>query len=72
MGNGECKMKYLEKKYYRDFYGTTASIKRVAKGYTLTMVAGLTRTKKTYTTFKSARIAMGRMSDGWSEVNYAG
>lgn len=61
-------MKYLEKRYYRDFYGTTASIKRVAKGFTLTMVAGFTRTKKTYATFKNVRIAMGRMSDGWSEV----
>ena len=62
------KMKYLETRYYKDFYGTTASIKRVAKGFTLTMVAGFEMTKKTYATFKNARIAMGRMSDAWSEV----
>ena len=61
-------MKYLEKKYYKDLYGCTGSIQRVAKGYTVIMWAGFTLYKKTYTTFKGARVAMGKFSDTWMEA----
>ena len=56
------------KKYYRDFYGATASIKAVHAGYRLTVSAGGKRTTKTYSTERGARIALGKYSDAWREV----
>ena len=58
------------KKYFRDFYGGSASIQihhdgtatlRVSDGYGDRMV------KKTYSSERGARIAMGKYSDGWEE-----
>lgn len=56
------------KKYYHDFYGASASIEihRDGKATLRTYCAGI-RTKKTYKTFRGARIAMGKMSDAWFE-----
>lgn len=56
------------KKYFRDFYGCTASIAKTRSGlYELRVFAGKT-TKKRYETYRGARAAMSRMSDGWREV----
>ena len=56
------------KRYYRDFYGCTASISQMRNGkFKLRVFAGKTITK-TYETFRGARSAMARMSDGWREV----
>ena len=56
------------KKYYKDFYGCTASIEEHRDGSaTLRMVAGNTRTEKTYKSVRGARVAMGKLSDGWRE-----
>ena len=55
-------------KYYRDFYGATASIKAVHAGYRLTVSAGGKRVTKVYATERGARIALGRWSDSWREV----
>lgn len=57
------------KKYYRDFYGATASIKVETDGSAkLTVSVGGKRTVKSYNTERGARVAMGRMSDCWREV----
>lgn len=59
----------MSKRYYRDIYGATASIEEHRDGSaTLRAQAGLARTVKRYSSSKGARIAMGRMSDGWREV----
>ena len=56
-------------KYFRDFYGASASIKIMRDGKAkLSVSVGGKRTVKTYSTELGARIAMGRMSDGWREV----
>lgn len=56
------------KRYYKDFYGATASIEEKKDGTAIlrTSVAG-SRTKKTYNSFRGAKIALGRMSDCWKE-----
>lgn len=57
------------KHYYRDIYGATASIEEHRDGgATLRTCAGLVKTAKRYASRKGARIAMGRMGDGWREV----
>ena len=62
------------KKYYKDFYGSTASIEEVQNGgatfFRLKTCCsnGLIREQKHYKTFRGARIALGRMSDDWKEV----
>jgi hypothetical protein len=58
------------KKFYKDFYGCTASIEEHRDGSaTLRMVAGNTRTKKTFKTVRGAKQSMYRASDGWKEQN---
>ena len=57
------------KRYYKCFYGSTASIQVHKDGTaTLRMSAGNTRTAKDYKTERGAKIAMGRASDEWREV----
>lgn len=57
------------KRYYRDFYGATASITAMRGGeFKLSVYAGGKRTVKTYTTERGARIALGKWSDCWMEV----
>ncbi len=55
------------KKYYRDFYGCTASITKVEDGFRLrvSLPNGRCRMSKVYSTERGARIAMGRLSDSW-------
>jgi len=56
------------KKYYKDVYGCTASVEEHRDGSaTLRMVAGNTKTKKKYKTVHGAKVAMGKLSDGWRE-----
>lgn len=59
------------KKYYRDFYGGTASIQKTRKGYKLTVCDGYGRAflKKVYATERGAKIAMGKTSDCWEEAH---
>ena len=59
------------KKYYRDFYGGTATIAPArGGGFRLKVAAkfGPVHTNKVYKTERGARTAMGRLSDGWNEV----
>lgn len=58
------------KRYYKDAYGCTASISETPKAATLRVcdAHGACIHKKRYGNFRGARIAMGRMSDGWREV----
>lgn len=56
-------------KHYVDFYGTKATIKKTRNGYLLkTFIYGRCDIKKTYSTERGARIALGKMSDEWREV----
>ena len=58
------------KHYYRDFYGASASIEEHRNGSaTLRTYCAGQRTKKTYSSFRGARIAMGKMSDCWKKTN---
>ena len=62
----------FKKKFYRDFYGGSASIARTQAGlYRLRVrgASGALEINRTYNTFRGARIAMGRYSDGWSELH---
>ena len=60
---------------YRDFYGSKAYITSCSAGWRLKIYAKsyysgsywITE-DRTYTTFRGARIAMGKMSDGWMQV----
>ena len=58
----------MSKRVFKDFYGATASISQTYDGYRLRTCAGGRRTNKVYSTYRGARIAMGRMGDGWKEV----
>ncbi len=60
-------------KFYRDFYGSTASIKVQRDGTALLRVYayGQRVHSKTYSTERGARIALGRISDCWREVKRA-
>lgn len=55
---------------FRDFYGGTASIKVGASGAVLTVrtYGGKLTHKKTYATERGAKIAMGRISEGWEKI----
>lgn len=60
----------FQKKYYKDFYGGTASIARTKAGLFRLRICGADGRReltKEYGTFRGARIAMGRYSDGWAE-----
>lgn len=57
------------KRYFRDFYGSTACITAMRSGeYKLSVSAGGKRTTKTYATERGAKIALGKYSDAWREV----
>ena len=58
------------KKYYRDFYGCSASIRSTRNGYYLRVCDGYGRLchKGCYKTERGARIAMARTGDCWWEV----
>ena len=58
------------KKYYRDFYGCTASLRTRYDGSTELVIRthlGGTVLRRTYDTEHGARIAMGQYSDCWTE-----
>ena len=58
------------KRYFKDAYGCTASIAETPKGYRLRCAnpyGGVIR-NDVFGTYRGARQAMGRMSDGWREV----
>lgn len=58
------------KRYYRDFYGCTASIRTHYDGSADLVIrtgrGGLVL-RRTYSTERGARIAMGQYSDSWTE-----
>lgn len=58
------------KRYFKDFYGCSACISRKRNGkYNLKVSAPIKRIwDKDYATYSGARIAMGKLSDGWWEV----
>ena len=57
------------KKYYRDFYGSTASIAIRKDGTAkLTMCYAGKRESKIYKSERGAKIAMGKASDCWTEI----
>lgn len=57
------------RRYYKDFYGCNATISKTRDGrYRLWMGNATFGQTRIYNTFRAARIAMGRMSDGWKEV----
>lgn len=60
----------LQTKYYRDFYGGTASIRERRDSTWLLTVRTCYGNRihcKAYPTERGARIAMGRLSDAWKE-----
>ncbi len=64
----------MGKRYFKDFYGGSASIGETARGHVLTVCDGSGRRvlRRTYGTYRGARAAMGRASDGWREVGAEG
>ena len=57
----------MVKEFYEDFYGCTASILRHPSGKSLLTVRvpqGDLIHSKTYPTYRGARIALGKMSEG--------
>ena len=59
------------KKYFRDFYGSTASIRMNRDGSATLKVSDAHGTPvygKCYGSERSARIAMGKLGDCWKEV----
>ena len=61
----------MNKEYYRDPYGCTASILIHPTGKCLLSVRvpqGDLIHSKTYSTYRGARIALGRLSDGMMEL----
>lgn len=62
------------KKYYRDFYGCTASIRLNRDGSATLKIAdahGKPCFGKCYGSERAAKIAMGKQSDCWEEVKKA-
>lgn len=54
---------------YRDFYGCTACIRKFKSGsarLTIHAPGGKLIHAKNYNTYRGAKIAMSRLSDGWS------
>lgn len=66
--NGEMKLTMIKR--FKDFYGGKATIKPTTFGTILTIRSGYGKLvhKKTYKTERGARIAMGRISEGWREL----
>lgn len=59
----------MKKTYYKDFYGSKASITEYNDGTALLVTfAGFTRRSKKYKTVKGAKIALGKYSECWKEV----
>lgn len=61
----------MEKEYYKDIYGCTASIAKTARGFRLRVFAGCNYVvNKTYDTYRGAKIAMSRTGDAgdWRRV----
>ena len=56
------------KRYFKDFYGTTASISQTKMGFRLVLAGRNWRETKTYETERGARIAMGKALECWKEV----
>lgn len=58
------------KKYYRDFYGSSASIQMMRDGSAKLRIRCGSKliVNKTYNTERGAKVAMGKSSDGWYEV----
>ena len=58
------------KRYFKDFYGGTASIAETSSGFRLCVADGHGRRmiSKLYKTYRGARCAMGKLSDSWKEV----
>lgn len=59
---------------YEDFYGARGYIERKNNKYRLTVycnsLRGVIKTHdKTYNTYKGAKIALGRIGDGWRKVS---
>lgn len=62
-----------KKRFFHDFYGGTATIAPArGGGFRLKMAAkfGPVHTNKVYRTFRGARSAMSRSSDGWNEATH--
>lgn len=60
----------MKKEYYRDFYGCTASILTNRDGrahLTIRLPNGSLFLGKTYSTYRGARIALGKTSDCWTK-----
>jgi hypothetical protein len=58
-------------KKFKDFYGCTATITDQTDGKVrliMKTASGRTIIRKSYTTYKGARSAMSRSSDGWNEI----
>lgn len=59
-------------RYFKDFYGCTASIAETGGDYPFRLKVSAANghrfCDRTYATYKGARAAMGRMSDCWKEV----
>ena len=61
----------MTKEYFRDPYGCTASILRHPSGKSLLSVRipqGDLVHSKTYSTYRGARVALGKLSDGMMEL----
>ena len=59
------------KRYFKDFYGSSASITATRDGSFRLIIRldnGKLFHRKTYATERGARVAMGRMSEGWRET----
>ena len=59
------------KKYFRDFYGCTASMELLADGQVklrISDVYGNRVHNKTHKSENAARASMNRQSDGWKQV----
>ncbi len=56
--------------YYHDFYGSTASLKKWGEKWFLTvrLANGELYSKKSYNSYRGAKIALGKMGDAWTEV----
>lgn len=59
----------MKTKHYKCVYGSMATLTEHSDGTaTLSMQAGLTKTRKRYNSVRGARSAMNRASDGWKEA----
>lgn len=59
----------MKAKFFRDFYGSTAAIRQYAGKFRLTVSFGIRRYhNKVYSSYRGARIALGKLGDCWTEV----